>query len=78
MLENARGDAEALKLVEQISTRSDQKILNKFSDHDLSNPQFIQQKRSITEQDEKALNDILGKMGVKEASPDKDSATGQQ
>lgn len=47
--------------------------MNKFSDHDLSNPQFIQQKRSISEQDEKTLNDILGKMGVKEASPDKPS-----
>lgn len=49
VLENAKANPDALKLVEQISTRSDQKILNKFSDHDLSNPQFIQQKRSITE-----------------------------
>lgn len=62
-----------MKIVEQISTKNDQKILNKFTDDDLSNPQFIQQKRSISEQDEKTLNDILGKMGVKEASPDKSS-----
>ena len=49
MLQNAKANSDALKLVEQLSTKSDQKILNKFSDHDLSNPQFIQQKRSITE-----------------------------
>ena len=73
--ENASYNIKPVVIDESLGLRDPIQELEKdlssvVNENDLTNPRFIKQEQSnVSKMDDAAINDILGSMGMKEASP---------